>query len=221
MQEDTALTRAIQTQDQVNNWQLNLNPHLLKIQTIDSFATELATQIPGEQSAEGMRIEDKPDTLYQQAARDVLSQLFSREPTHIYIGEFLAALDNNAELAERLLTVMLGKRDQWLDVARLITSLALQDSSTLEETLDRAIQDLRTALLAPLEQQLSSLESHDDQRVAEATEQEPDLNSLLPMILTQKGTVRKTVDRRQHIAFTDKNLKAETVAWLKDLDDEI
>ena len=219
MQEDTALTRAIQTQDQVNNWQLNLNPHLLKIQTIDSFATELATQIPGEQSAEGMRIEDKPDTLYQQAARDVLGQLFSREPSHIYIGEFLAALDNNAELAERLLTAMLGKRDQWLDVARLITSLALQDSSTLEETLDRAIQDLRTALLAPLEQQLSSLDHTMIQRVAEATEQEPDLNSLLPMILTQKGTVRKTVDRRQHIAFTDKNLKAETVAWLKDLDD--
>jgi ATP-dependent exoDNAse (exonuclease V) beta subunit len=48
LQEDTALTRAIRTQDRLNNWQLGLNPHLLKIQTIDSFATELATQIPGE-----------------------------------------------------------------------------------------------------------------------------------------------------------------------------
>ena len=70
------------------------------------------------------------------------------EPSHIYIGEFLAALDNNAEFSRTLADhAMLGKRDQWLDVARLITSLALQDSSTLEETLDRAIQDLRTALL--------------------------------------------------------------------------
>ena len=77
LQEDNALIRTIRTQDQINNWQLGRNPHLLKIQTIDNFATELATQIPGEQSAEGMRIEDKPETLYQRAARDVLGQLFS------------------------------------------------------------------------------------------------------------------------------------------------
>lgn len=218
LQEDTALTRAIRTQDRLNNWQLGLNPHLLKIQTIDSFATELATQIPGEQSAEGMRIEDKPDTLYRQAARDVLGQLFSRESSRIYVGEFLAALDNNADSAERLLTIMLGKRDQWLEVARLITSLALQDSRELEETLDRAIQDLRTQLLGPLAQKLSHSDQAMVQRLADATEQDPDLERLLPMILTQKGTVRKTVDRRQHIAFTDKALKAETVAWLKDLD---
>ena len=94
----------------------------MKIQTIDSFATELATQIPGEQSADGMRIEDNPEALYQQAARDVLGQLFARESSFIYVSEFLAALDNNADSAERLLTIMLGKRDQWLDVARLITS---------------------------------------------------------------------------------------------------
>lgn len=219
LQEDNALIRTIRTQDQINNWQLGRNPHLLKIQTIDSFATELATQIPGEQSAEGMRIEDKPETLYQRAARDVLGQLFSEESSHIYVGEFLAALDNNADSAERLLTIMLGKRDQWLDVARLITSLALQDSSALEDTLDRAIQDLRTVLLTPLAQKLSHSDHTMIQRLAEATEHEPDIESLLPMILTQKGTVRKTVDRRQHIAFTDKPLKADTVAWLKDLDD--
>ena len=219
LQEDTELTQAIRTQDQLNNWQLGLNPHLLKIQTIDSFATELATQIPGEQSAEGMRIEDKPESLYQQAARDVLGQLFSQESSHIYIGEFLAALDNNADSAERLLTIMLGKRDQWIDVARLITSLALQDSSELEDTLDRAIQDLRAVLLTPLEQNLSHSDHTMIHRLAEATEKEPDIASLLPMILTQKGTVRKTIDRRQHSAFTDKALKAETLDWLKDLDD--
>ena len=170
LQEDNALIRTIRTQDQINNWQLGRNPHLLKIQTIDSFATELATQIPGEQSAEGMRIEDKPETLYQRAARDVLGQLFSEESSHIYVGEFLAALDNNADSAERLLTIMLGKRDQWLDVARLITSLALQDSSALEDTLDRAIQDLRTVLLTPLAQKLSRSDHTMIQRLAEATE---------------------------------------------------
>ena len=219
LHKDTALTRAIRAQDHANNWQLRRNPHLLKIQTIDSFATELATQIPGEQSADGMRIEDKPEALYQQAARDVLGQLFARESSHIYISEFLAALDNNADSAERLLTTMLGKRDQWLDVARLIMSLALQDSSALTNTLDRAIHDLRSALLIPLEQSLSPADHTMIQRLAQATEQAANIESLLPMILTQSGTIRKTVDRRQHIAFTDKPLKEQTVAWLKDLDE--
>ena len=219
LHKDNALTRAIRIQDQANNWQLRSNPHLLKIQTIDSFATELATQIPGEQSADGMRIEDKPEALYQQAARDVLGQLFARESSFIYISEFLAALDNNADSAERLLTIMLGKRDQWLAVARLITSLALQDSSALTDTLDRAIHDLRSAILTPLEQSLSPRDHAMVQRIAQATEQEANIKSLLPIILTQSGTIRKTVDRRQHIAFTDKLLKEETVAWLKDLDE--
>lgn len=132
LKKDTPLIQAIRRQDASNGWMLAQNPNLLKIQTIDSFATELATQIPGNQSAEGMAIEDKPNPLYLQAARNVLSKLFTADPSNFYVGQFLQALDNNADSADKLLTGMLAKRDQWLDVSRRITGLALNSSGELQ-----------------------------------------------------------------------------------------
>ncbi len=216
--DDNPTTRAIARQDQTNNWQLARNPHLLKIQTIDSFATELATQIPGAHSAEGMRIEDKPAPLYQQAARGVLNQLFGTDSAHLYISEFMATLDNNADNAERLLSIMLAKRDQWLDVARLISEFALTGAKQVEATLDHAVEGLRSQLLSTLEQKLSADDQAMIARVADATGHPPNISALLPLLLTQGGSIRKTVDRRQGEAFTNKELKTATVEWLQDLD---
>jgi ATP-dependent exoDNAse (exonuclease V) beta subunit len=39
----------------------------------------------------------------------------------------------------------------------------------------------------------------------------------LPLILTQKGTVRKSIDRRQDEAFTDKAFKSDFLNWLETL----
>ncbi len=218
LQQDTPLTQAIGRQDAANNWMLAQNPNLLKIQTIDSFATELATQIPGSQSAEGMAIEDKPQPLYLQAAQNVLGKLFTTDPSNFYVGQFLQALDNNADTADKLLTGMLAKRDQWLAVARRITGLALSGSGELAATLNQAVDELRETLLAPLNQQLSS----DDQlmigHIAKATDRTDHITALLALILTQKGTIRKSIDRRQGEAFTDKAFKTEFLAWLETLE---
>lgn len=217
LSEDNPLTETIRRQDQANHWQLARNPHLLKIQTIDSFATELATQIPGKQSAEGMRIEEDPEPIYQQAAQNVLAKLFADDPANLYVGEFLAALDNYASTAERLLTIMLSKRDQWLDVATLITTLALNNSAEIEATLSAALDDLRRKILTSLELRLTDNDRNMVLRLAEATESQPRIEDLLPVMLTQSGSIRKTVDRRQSPAFNDKALKAETLAWFNDL----
>ena len=56
LQKDMSLTQVIRAKDQSLNWHLSQNPQRMKIQTIDSFAMEIATQIPGSQSAEGMRL---------------------------------------------------------------------------------------------------------------------------------------------------------------------
>ena len=77
LQKDTSLTEAIRDKDRSLNWHLSQNPQRMKIQTIDSFATEIATQVPGSQSAEGMRIEEQPDPLYLQAAQNTLAGCFS------------------------------------------------------------------------------------------------------------------------------------------------
>ena len=91
LQKDTSLNEAIRDKDRSLNWHLSQNPQRMKIQTIDSFATEIATQVPGSQSAEGMRIEEQPDPLYLQAAQNTLGRLFSDDPSGLLVAEFLAA----------------------------------------------------------------------------------------------------------------------------------
>ena len=217
LKKDTPLIQAIRRQDASNGWMLAQNPNLLKIQTIDSFATELATQIPGNQSAEGMAIEDKPNPLYLQAARNVLSKLFTADPSNFYVGQFLQALDNNADSADKLLTGMLAKRDQWLDVSRRITGLALNSSGELANTLNDAVSELRETLLTPLDHRLNSDDRLMVTQIAKATERTDHITALLPLILTQKGTVRKSIDRRQGEAFTDKAFKSDFLNWLETL----
>lgn len=217
LQKDTALTQAIRRQDSDNGWMLAQNPNLLKIQTIDSFATELATQIPGNQSAEGMAIEDKPRPLYLQAAQNVLSKLFTSDPSNFYVAQFLQALDNNADSADKLVTGMLAKRDQWLDVSRRIAGLALSGSGELASTLNQAVSELRETLLAPLDHRLNSDDRLMVTQIAQATDRTGHITALLPLILTQKGTIRKSIDRRQGEAFTDKAFKGEFLGWLETL----
>jgi ATP-dependent exoDNAse (exonuclease V) beta subunit len=217
LQKDTPLIQAIRQQDAANGWLLAQNPNLLKIQTIDSFATELATQIPGNQSAEGMAIEDKPRPLYLQAAQNVLSKLFTADPSNFYVGQFLQALDNNADSADKLLTGMLAKRDQWLDVSRRITGLALSGSGELAGTLNDAVNELRETLLAPLDHRLNNDDRLMVTQIAQATDRTDHITALLPLILTQKGTIRKSVDRRQGEVFTDKAFKGGFLDWLETL----
>lgn len=217
LQKDSPLTQEIRRQDTTHGWMLAQNPNLLKIQTIDSFATELATQIPGEQSAEGMTIEDKPQPLYLQAAQNVLSKLFTADPSNFYVAQFLQALDNNADTADKLLTGMLAKRDQWLDVSRHITGLALSGSSELATTLNQAVIELRETLLAPLERRLNSDDRLIITQIAQATDRTDHITAVLPLILTQQGTIRKSIDRRQGEAFTNKAFKSSFLGWLETL----
>ena len=215
----TPLTATIRNKDAALNWRLKQNPQRMKIQTIDSFATELATQIPGSQSAEGMRIEEKPAPLYLQAAQNVLGRLFSDDPSRLFVAEFLSALDNNASTAERVLSTMLAKRDQWLDVTGLITSMALSDGAAITQTLERAITELRQEIMSTVTVALSPHDNEMIQIVASETDRQANLEALLPLILTQNGTIRKTIDRRQGEAFGEKSFRTQIVEWFDELRD--
>jgi ATP-dependent exoDNAse (exonuclease V) beta subunit len=217
LRKPTPLTEIIRDRDKAHNWRLNQNPQRMKIQTIDSFATELATQIPGSQSAEGMRIEEQPGPLYTQAAQNVLGRLFSDDPGRLFVGEFLSALDNNPATAERVLSSMLAKRDQWLDVTGLITSMALNDGAAITQTLERAVTELRHEIMSMVTVALLPRDSEMIQTLASETDRPANLHALLPLILTQGGTIRKTIDRRQGEVFGDKAFKSQVVEWFDEL----
>jgi ATP-dependent exoDNAse (exonuclease V) beta subunit len=95
-------------------WQLLHNPSRLKIQTIDSLCASLTRQMPvlanfGAQPS----IQEDSQTSYASAVRSLLSRLETDSPIAEQLAVLLGHLDNDIYRAERLLTTMLERRDQW------------------------------------------------------------------------------------------------------------
>lgn len=117
-------------------WDLANNPSRLRIQTIDSFNFWLASQLPVTAKAGGtLSVEDRPDELYDRAARATL--LDGEEDPQLApdIELLFARLDNNWENVEKLLAEMLKDRAHWLrhvlgpnpEALRARMMLSLQD----------------------------------------------------------------------------------------------
>ncbi len=100
------------------NWRLTENRARLRIQTIDSLCAMLVKQMPWvSRMGAVLRPEEDARHLYRRAARRTLAML-DAVGTPIAVAEVLSRLlshlDNNVGKVERLLSTMLGTRDQWL-----------------------------------------------------------------------------------------------------------
>ncbi len=100
------------------DWRLMEHPSRLRIQTIDSLSAMLVGQMPWiSRMGAPPRPEGDASHLYRQAARRTLAMLDSPQTGKDVSGALsrvLAHLDNKTGTLERLLTLMLGRRDQWL-----------------------------------------------------------------------------------------------------------
>jgi len=150
LNEDSELAKRVSRRDDEMGWKIRYNPSRLKIQTIDSFAKELATQIPGLHSVSGMDIAKDAKPLYASAAQALLGQLYTNNPAQDYIADFLAMLDNNAVNAERLLVAMLSKRDQWIDLTSHLSRQASENFAQIASYVNAALEELHADILAPL-----------------------------------------------------------------------
>ena len=218
--QDTELVRLIRRRDEQLGWQLITNPKRMKVQTIDSFAVELATQIPGIDSAHGMRVEENPRELYEQAAREVLRLPFSKAPERTFVSDFLSQFDNDAGRAETMLIAMLAKRDQWLSVSQQIGFLAAQNKQSVRIVIEQALKELHEQTLLPVMSALTSQDHEHLNQLAQATQRSNHLSDLLPLILTGKNTIRSRLTRREHAIFAENpELKAAMLEWYADLDE--
>lgn len=109
------LARAAAARDAERGWQLSRHPGRLRMQTIDSLCAALTRQMPlvarfGAQPA----ITERADAMYEEAARNTLALLDSRDPLADRVAHLLTHLDNQLPRAIRLLADMLKTRDQWL-----------------------------------------------------------------------------------------------------------
>ena len=224
LETDNPVAMRIRQRDATAGWGLRLNPNRLKVQTIDSFAMELATRIPKQSSVAGLTLLESADHLYQRASEALLQQLTKGAPTAPVIAEFLAFLNNNAANAITLLNNMLARRDQWLDINN---QLALQTAGAPEEmqsVLQHALTELRSQVLKAATESLptqhqTKIKSIYASLFPEAIAKDFDaaLSTIAPLLLTSQNTLRKTVDRRVNPAFADKNLRDEVKAWLLEL----
>lgn len=224
LDEDSPVAQRIRQRDGAAGWGLRLNPNRLKVQTIDSFAMELATRIPRQTSVAGLELLESADHLYHQACEALLQQLTSGAATAPVIAEFLAFLNNDAASASILLKNMLARRDQWLDQNNRLALQTAGAPEQIQEVLQHALGELRAHVLQAAE---SSLTSADRQKLQSLYETlYPDaagddfnaaMSAMAPLLLTAQGRLRKSIDRRAHPAFADKRLRDDVKDWLSTL----
>jgi len=109
------LAQAVIVRDQQLDWQLLDNPNRLRIQTIDSLCASITRQMPiTSRFGAQPEIADNPSVLYQQAARETIAEVESKESWSEPLAHLLSYLDNNLKSIEKLLAAMLARRDHWL-----------------------------------------------------------------------------------------------------------
>mgnify|MGYP001232486554 FL=1 len=109
------LARQALLQDEKHAWNLQENPALLFIQTIDSFNSSLVRKMPWLTRFGGVpELAENPEQLYQQAAEKLVSRLGSDNPGSEQVARLLGHLDNRVDRLQQMLVEMLRRRDQWL-----------------------------------------------------------------------------------------------------------
>ena len=213
LQQDTPQARTIRVRDHAEGWQLFSNPNVLKIQTIDSFALEIASQTPFLENAAGLSITPFAAQYYQQAAAQLLGKLYEDGPSNALIGEFLAFLDNDADKAIRLLSHMLGRRDQWLAP---VTAIATgNDPELTARLLSDAIDSLRHDIRRQLQARFNQDDLHMLTTLADILDIADDWDMLFPILLTKSGALRKRLTVKDGISNAER--KRAFNQWLETL----
>ncbi|SDK14712.1 UvrD-helicase domain-containing protein [Microbulbifer yueqingensis] len=108
------LARQLLEQDRRHNWQLLQAPQRLRFQTIDGLCRSLASQLPIDSGlgAPGEPLEE-PQLAFRMAVSRLLDDLASENPPPSLL-RLLLHLDNDLGQLEKLLLMLLEKREQWL-----------------------------------------------------------------------------------------------------------
>lgn len=189
---------------------LLLNPAQLAIQTIDSFNAALVRKMPWLSRFGSLpEISEDADTLYQQAAENLLAKIgdVANGGEQIYL--LLRHLDNNVAGVQRMLVAMLQRRDQWL---RHLVNHHENSRQTLQQGLEEFCVGQLTQLKESFPRGLGaellycvnfSVAGHDDYGAEGYFDDLPgcefgDLSRWLliaELLLTSAGTLRKTVTK--------------------------
>lgn len=134
------IAQQVLQRDKTLQWNLLHSPQRLRVQTIDSLCRSITKQLP---LASG--IGAQPDTLedaeqaYKLAVRELFTLLEEDGPLRADLTRLLRHVDNNLPTVEKLLTGLLGKREQWLGV--LLQARHEEARSYLQGVLQEVIRE--------------------------------------------------------------------------------
>ncbi|WP_193164420.1 UvrD-helicase domain-containing protein [Microbulbifer hainanensis] len=236
------LARKLLARDQELNWQLLQMPQRLRIQTIDGLCRSLASQLPIESGlgAPGEPLE-QTQVAFEMAVVNLLKRLDGETPDSA-LQELLLHLDNDLGQLNKLLQILLEKREQWLGPLLSVGQEGAQDyfHFAIDELVAEHLGDLASHLRGYAGElvELASYAGRNLQREKPAhplclcadmdSLPDPD-NSALPLwlaltelLVTGKGDIRKAVDKRVGFPAVDKKdpetaLANEYKARIKDL----
>lgn len=142
------LASALLARDAANNWQLLKMPQRLRIQTIDGLCRSLASQLPIESGlgAPGEPLE-QTQIAFEMAVVNLLKMLEGDTPDPA-LQQLLLHLDNDLSQLNKLLQILLAKRDQWLGPLLQVRSEGAQDyfHFAIDELVEENLSALATQL---------------------------------------------------------------------------
>lgn len=218
------LARQLLARDKEQNWQLLQMPQRLRIQTIDGLCRSLASQLPIESGlgAPGEPLE-QTQIAFEMAVVNLLKHLDGEAPDDALQG-LLLHLDNDLGQLNKLLQILLEKREQWLGPLLSVGQEGAQDyfHFAIDELVAENLGDLASHLQGYAGEllELASYAGKNLQRekpshplcVCVELDALPDTdNSALPqwlalteLLVTGKGEIRKAVDKRVGFPAVDK-----------------
>ena len=236
------LARQLLARDAEQNWQLLQMPQRLRIQTIDGLCRSLASQLPIESGlgAPGEPLE-QTQIAFETAVVNLLRHLDGETPDSA-LQQLLLHLDNDLGQLNKLLQILLDKREQWLGPLLSVGQEGAQDyfHFAIDELVAENLGELAT-LLKPYAGELVELANYAGKNLqrenpshalcswagldalpAAANGALPRWLALTELLVTGKGDLRKAVDKRVGFPAVDKKdpetaLANEYKARIKDL----
>lgn len=201
-----SLARQVLARDTANGWRLLENASRLRIMTFDKLSAYLATQLPVLSGmGGGMSVEENAPILYREAILalfDEFEQTHLDRPTQDALEYLLRFAGNRLDRLLPLLSDLLGKRDQWLEV---ITSDDLGMEEALRGLIHGTLHQARRAIPSDVQCELVELvhgNSHNEPLAWAASlgawpsadiDTLPMWRELAELLLTKDGTLIKRI----------------------------
>ncbi len=218
LEEDTALAATVVARNAALGWQLTTNPNRLKIQTIDAFAMELTSHSGSGVNTQGMQIHEDATQFYEQASYNLFARLFEEDPSNVVIADFLAFFANDIGNATGLLTNMLKRRDQWLDLVLSVAgTLNDRGAQAVQALIEPAVGALRDGVIEQLQNALTADDDHHIETLATAWHVDNGLAAVLPRLLTARGQLRKRLTKSEQVG--DPQVTRQLSQWVAQLHD--